>query len=77
MDSKAHVERGSAQRAGVSVVSAGVCGGFSLAQAVSVVGAAASSEESCSRAESSSLCIAVSAERAESSSRWADSRTLR
>eukprot|EP00965_Chrysotila_dentata_P030585 1018238-Pleurochrysis_carterae.AAC.2 len=43
----------------------------------SVAGAAASSEESCSRAESSSLCIAVSAVRAESSSRWADSRTLR
>eukprot|EP00965_Chrysotila_dentata_P117855 3894829-Pleurochrysis_carterae.AAC.1 len=74
MDSAVHVEKGNAQRATGSV---DVWSESLVGRAASDAGAAASSVESCSRAESSSLCIVVNAVRAESSSRWADSRTLR
>eukprot|EP00965_Chrysotila_dentata_P148753 4912148-Pleurochrysis_carterae.AAC.6 len=77
IDSMAHVESGRAQRAIESAGAAGECSEFSFGRAFSVAGAAASSVESCSRAESSSPCIAVSVVRAESSSRWADSRAFR
>eukprot|EP00965_Chrysotila_dentata_P209539 6185350-Pleurochrysis_carterae.AAC.4 len=72
IDSMAHAENGRGSR--VVEGTSGECaraGGceFSATQAGSFTGAVASRDESCSRAESSSLCIAVSASRAESSSR--------
>eukprot|EP00965_Chrysotila_dentata_P087895 2902188-Pleurochrysis_carterae.AAC.1 len=74
IDSMAHAENGCDWRA-VERTSAecAFAGEFKspAVRADSIAGAAASREESCSRAESSSLCIAVSASRAESSSRCA------
>eukprot|EP00965_Chrysotila_dentata_P063709 2111092-Pleurochrysis_carterae.AAC.2 len=68
----AHVEKGCDWRALERTLAACAHAGERESPAAredSDVGAAASREESCSRAESSSPCIAVSASRAESSSR--------